>query len=138
MNLKKVFNFIKEKRGYDYPFMYKLINRLPLSEDELNVSGNLDLNNTKITSLPDNFYVSGSVYLNSSNITSLPNNLKVGDSLYLSNTKITSLPNNLKVGGYLILNNTPISEKYTEEEIKKMIEDKGGFVKETNFLVFMI
>jgi hypothetical protein len=52
----------------------------------------------------------------------------VGGSLYLSNTEITSLPDGLKVGGGLSLRNTPLSEKYTEEEIRKMIEDKGGNV----------
>jgi hypothetical protein len=44
-------------------------------------------------------------------------------------TKITSLPNNLTVGGYLYLYYTPLAEKYTKEEIKRMIEDKGGKVR---------
>ena len=55
--------------------------------------------------------------------------LKVGGRLDLNSTKITSLPDGLKVGGYLYLPNTPLSEKYTKEEIRKMIEDKGGEVK---------
>jgi len=33
------------------------------------------------------------------------------------------------VGGNLDLENTPLSEKYTEEQIKQIIEDNGGYVK---------
>ena len=29
MNLKKIFEFLKEKRGYNYPVIYKLINGIP-------------------------------------------------------------------------------------------------------------
>ena len=56
MNLEKLFDFIKEKRGYDYPVKYKLINNIPLSKDELIINGDLDLDGTNITSLPDNLY----------------------------------------------------------------------------------
>ena len=76
--------------------------------------GDLDLGNTPITSLPDNLSVRG--------------------NLYLYNTPITSLPNNLKVGGGLNLRNTPLSKKYTKEQIKQMIEDKGGYVKENIYI----
>ena len=34
MNLEKVFNFIKEKKGYDVPTLYKLLNDIPLPDDE--------------------------------------------------------------------------------------------------------
>jgi len=93
------------------------------------VEGNLNLCDAKITSLPDNLKVGGYLFLEKTNITSLPDNLHVGWSLELSFTNITSLPDNLHVGGSLDLYNTPISKTYTEEEIRKMIEDKGGYVK---------
>jgi len=64
--------------------------------------GNLDLNGTNITSLPDDLTVDGSLYLEGTNITSLPDNLTVGGSLYLKGTNITSLPSNLTVGGEII------------------------------------
>ena len=134
MNLEKVFEFIKEKRGYDYPVIYKLLNGIPLSDDELNVSGDLNLRESKITSLPDNLKVGGNLDLPCTDITSLPDNLKVGGDLNLIRTKITSLPDNLHVGGYLFLENTPLSKRYTEEEIRKMIEDRGGFVKWSIFV----
>jgi len=91
--------------------------------------GNLDLNDTPITSLPDNLEVGGGLYLSGTPITSLPDNLEVRGDLNLSGTKITSLPDNLKVGGYLDLDNTPISKKYTNEEIKNIIIQQGGDIK---------
>jgi hypothetical protein len=93
------------------------------------VEGRLDLRGTNITSLPDNLHVGGTLNLSNTKITSLPDNLHVGWSLDLSFTKITSLPDNLHVGGSLYLQYTPISKRYSIEEIRKMIEDKGGFVK---------
>jgi hypothetical protein len=69
----------------------------------------LDLENTPITSLPDNLRVNGSLWLNNTQITSLPDNLRVNGSLWLTNTPITSLPDNLTVKGYLDLSNTPIT-----------------------------
>ena len=64
--------------------------------------GNLDLRNSRVTSLPDGLKVPGNLMLNHTPITSLPDNLTVGDSLYLSGTKITSLPDNLTIGGQII------------------------------------
>ena len=115
MNLEKVFNFIKQKRGYNYPIKYKLLNGLPLSDDELYVEGDLDLNFSKITSLPDNLHVNGYLYI------------------YFS--KIASIPDNLEVEGFLDIHNTPLSKNYRnrEEEIRKMIEDKGGYVQSRIF-----
>ena len=79
--------------------------------DKLNIkfSKDLYLNNTKITSLPDNLSVGGYLDLSNTKITSLPDNLSVGKYLDLNNTKITSLPDNLSVGGYLDLSNTKIT-----------------------------
>jgi hypothetical protein len=76
----------------------------------------------------------GDLNLRNTPITSLPDNLKVGGYLYLENTKITSLPDNLSVGGSLNLGNTPLSKKYTKEQIKQMIEDNGGYVKENIYI----
>ena len=97
--------------------------------DNLTVGGNLNLPNTPITSLPNNLKVEGYLYLYNTKITSLPDNLTVGGDLDLSNAPITSLPDNLTVRGDLFLRDTPLSEKYTEDEIREMIEDKGGYVQ---------
>jgi len=74
-----------------------------------NVAGELDLNNTKITSLPEGLSVGGGLYLSRTKITSLPEGLSVGGELYLAGTKITSLPEGLSVGGGLYLFNTKIT-----------------------------
>jgi hypothetical protein len=97
--------------------------------DNLKAGGSLDLGHTQITSLPDNLQVRGSLYLYDTQITSLPDNLQVGGNLSLYDTPITSLPDNLKVGGNLDLENTPLSQNHTREEIRQMIEDKGGFIR---------
>ena len=73
------------------------------------VRGNLDLSNTKITSLGNLEYVGGYLYLTNTKITSLGNLEYVGGYLYLSNTKITSLGNLKSVGGNLSLRDTNIT-----------------------------
>ena len=98
--------------------------------------GDLDLRNTPIISLPNNLTkVGGLLDLSGTPITSLPDNLtKVEGDLDLTNSLITSLPDNLKVGGHLNLRKTPLSTKYSKDEIRKMIEDKGGDVKGDIFI----
>lgn len=130
MNIEKVFDFIKEKRGYDYPFIYKLVKGLPVSEDELNIEGHLRLGDTGVSFLPDNLNVHGFLSLTRlSKITHLPNNLTVHDDLYMNHTNIETIPNNLKVSGDLHLLYTPLSKKFGREAIRKIIEDKGGSIR---------
>lgn len=97
--------------------------------DGLEVGGNFYLIGASIQSLPNGLKVGGDFWLNNTHIQSLPNGLEVVKNLDLSGTPIQSLPNGLKVGGDLSLRNTPLSKKYTEEEIRKIIEDKGGFIE---------
>jgi hypothetical protein len=123
---KKIQQYIKDGSKGDLDLGNTPITSLP---DNLNMGGDLNLANTPITSLPDNLNMGGDLNLYNTKITSLPDNLSVGGNLYLENTKITSLPDNLNVGGGLYLGNTPLSKKYTKEQIKQMIEDKGGYVK---------
>ena len=126
MNLETVFEFIKEKRGYDIPIMYKLLNGLPLTDDELEVEDALDLYDTPIESLPDNLDVSFYVMLTKSKIKKLPNNLTVGWYLDIEDTMISEIPENLFVGGDFILINTPLAEKYDSDEIYELVIKKGG------------
>ena len=46
----------------------------------------------------------------------------------------TMTPEDLHVGGFLNLKDTKIAEKYSAEEIRKMIEDTGGSVKGTIYV----
>jgi hypothetical protein len=73
------------------------------------INGNLNLRETKITSLPAGLKVGGSLDLSRTPITSLPHGLQVGDDLFLNSTPITSLPDDLKVGGNLFIDGTPIT-----------------------------
>jgi hypothetical protein len=93
------------------------------------VKGTLYLANSKVTSLPDNLQVDGELFLYESPIKFLPDNLMVGTNLNLYGTLVESIPNNLKVKGNLDIENTPLAKKYTSEEIRKIIEDKGGYIK---------
>ena len=71
----------------------------------------------------------GDLDLGETPITSLPNGLKVGGNLDLSYTNITTLPNGLEIKGNIHLRYTPLSKKYSKDQIKQMIEDGGGYVR---------
>ena len=101
---------------------------MPLSEDELNVEGDLDFTGTYLNTLPDNLTVNGFLDLYESSIKSLPDNLMV-DGMSISYTNLNSLPNNLYINGPFYLVMTPLSKKYSIEKIRKIIEEKGGYVK---------
>ena len=88
--------------------------------------GDLNLQNTPITTLPNGLTVGGNLHLSNTQITTLPNGLTVGGNLDLYNTPITTLPNGLTVGGNLDLEDTPISKKYSKEEIRKMVPGVKG------------
>ena len=127
MNIEKLFEFIKERRGYDYPLRYKLLNGIELTEGDLTVNGDLNLILYKLSSLPDNLRVKGDMWLDySDRIFSLPDNLHVGGNLSIEFTDISSIPNNLYVGGNFGVRYTPLAELYTKEQILKMIDVKGG------------
>jgi len=126
-NIYNFFRFLEKKEGTETPIGVKFIYAPnELTDEELNVEGDLDLANTPLTSLPDNLQVGNGLYLQNTPITSLPDNLSVGISLHLFGTSISSIPSNLKVEFHLYLRQTPLSRKYDEEQIRKMIEDKGG------------
>ena len=129
-NIYNLFKFLEKKKGTKTPLKVKLVYAPEeITDEDLNVEGYLYLSNTKITSLPDGLQVGGGLDLINTKITSLPDNLSVGGYLNLAYNKLTSLPDNLKVGGALYLRETPLAEKYTKEEIRKMIEGKGGYIK---------
>ena len=129
-NIYNLFKFLEKNKGTKTPIGIKFIYAPDeLTDEDLNVEGDLDLAGSSITSLPDNLQVGKGLYLNNTKITSLPDNLSVGGYLILFDTLISSIPSNLKVGNNLDLRLTPLAEKYTEEEIRKMVKDKGGYIK---------
>lgn len=106
------------------------LNNTPISSlpQGLKVGGDLDLSDSKITSLPQGLEVGGGLNLSYTKITSLPQDLEVGGYLDLDDTPITSLPQGLKVGRGLYLTNTPLSKKYTKEQIKQMCPGVKGVI----------
>jgi hypothetical protein len=91
------------------------------------VNGDLSLHHCeKLTSLGNLQSVNGGLDLSYTEITSLGNLQSVngGLDLYKCN-QLTSLGNLQSVNGFLDLRNTPISEKYSEEEIRQMVNVKG-------------
>ena len=81
-------------------------------DDDLNIyfRGNLDLQRTRITKLPNNLKVGGWLNLEGTSIRELPDNLRVKGGLNLQRTQITKLPDNLRVGGYLDARETQIKK----------------------------
>jgi len=146
--LKNIFNFLEKEDNKNAPFLWKLQNNIPLTKEQLNIDGNLNLENSKITSLPEGLKVDGYLSLAYSKIEelpkglevdgdldlygcakleSLPEGLYVGGALFLNNcNKLKSLPKGLKVDGGLNITYTSLT-KYSEEELRKMI--KPGFVR---------
>jgi hypothetical protein len=92
----------------------------------ISVGGDLDLLNTSIESLGNLTSVGGWLDLRNEPIESLGNLHSVGGWLALKNTPIVSLGNLTSVGGSLDLRYTPLSEKYTEEEIRQMVNVGGS------------
>jgi len=118
--LKKIFTFLEEEENKDKPFMLKLMNNEPLTDEELFVEGDLDLTFINIISLPKGLKVDGNLFLGDSSIKSLPEGLQVGGNLNIRNTPIQLLPKGLKVWGRLFIKNTPLT-KYSTEELRQMV-----------------
>lgn len=96
-----IFQFLQDNKGKKVPLLYKLLNNLPLTKDDLFIDGDLNLMYSEITYLPDNLTVNGRLILYQTKIKSLPNNLRVKTWLNIENTDISVLPDDLYVGNDL-------------------------------------
>ena len=95
--LKRIFNFLEEKEEHKVPFIWKLINDIPITEKDLDFEGDLILTYSDIESLPEGLNVRGDLDLFGSKLASLPEGLKVRGYLDLRYSSIESLPKGLKV-----------------------------------------
>jgi hypothetical protein len=118
-----------ERRG-NPPYM--ITDDLDLSYNEIedlgnltSVGGNMYLGGSKIKTLGNLTSVGGDLFLGNSNIESLGNLTSVGGYLTLYVSNIKSLGNLTSVGGDLNLFSTPLSNKYSEDEIRSMVEVGG-------------
>ena len=131
--IEKMFNFLKEKEGRELPKKWverlKLIKELETHPDDLQYryNGNLSLFRSNITKLPNDLFVNGFLSLiNCKEIRNLPDKLHVEGNLSIPDTNISELPNKLYVGRNFSIANTPLAEKYTDEEIRKIVASTGG------------
>jgi len=109
---------------------YNLQKFLKLKGNPLySIGGDLFLWKTPIKSLGNLTSVGGDVELRGTGIESFGNLTSVGGNLDLEGTMIESFENLTYVGGYLDLENTPISEKYSEKEIRQMVNIGGHIYK---------
>ena len=109
----KIFN-------YDWDLLMSFLNKR--GNPKWKMMGNLNLsNNEDVTDLNNLMSVEGYLDLGGTPIISLGNLESIGGGLDLRFSKIESLGNLKTVGGYLDLTATPISKKYTEKEIRQMV-----------------
>jgi hypothetical protein len=97
-----------------------------LTDEGLILKDDLDLRGTNIQSLGSLKSINGGLDLFDSEIKSLGNLQYVGNWLNLRGTKIESLGNLKFVEGNLHLRETPLARKYTEKEIRQMVNVGGG------------
>jgi len=123
-NVKPNINWVSDKLNIDITIVVNNdITNLP---NNLNIESGLLIFNKFIEFLPNNLTVNGELDASGSNLKNLGNDLKV-NVLDISNTSISEIPNNLQVKT-LIISNTFFSERYTEDELSKLIKEKGGAV----------
>ena len=105
---------------------------------QTHIEGDLDLRDTKITSLGNLKSVGGSLYLNGTNVTSLGNLRSVGGYLDLGGTKITSLGNLESVGGFLDLYNTNITSLGNLKSVGGYLSLRGTKITSLGKLKFVV
>jgi len=150
---KKILEFLEKednkKHKYKDTFMWKLKFDEPITKEDLNIKGSLNLEFTTVTSLPnglrvqgdlslfasaiktlpEGLYVKGSLDVSHTYIESLPDNLYVGGDLWFKYSNIGEIPKNLYVGGELDIEETPLAKKYTDAEIRRNKNLNNGSFK---------
>ncbi len=108
--VKNFFKFL-EGKGKEIPFKLKFTH-FPeeIKPEDLNVTGDLDLSWLPIKTLPEVLNVGG--FLNLNHCTSL-----------------VSLPEVLNVGGDLYVDEKLLGKYGGKDNVRKFIEDNGGYVK---------
>ena len=107
--LKNIFYFLEGKYGARTPWLWRYMNNMPLTKEDLIVNVNFELNNSKLTSLPEGLDFKNTFFIKECiNLTSLPKGLKVGRDLALIDCpNLMYLPEGLKVGREFLLRKCP-------------------------------
>jgi len=112
---------------------YTVDGSLFLRNSDINSIGNLysvqsvlDLGQNPIESLGVLKFVGRDLRLDGTNVSSLGDLEMVGNDLYAFSSSLESLGNLKSVGNDLWLKNTPIAEKYTEDQIREMVDVNGN------------
>jgi len=131
--LKRIFYFLEENEQQNPPFLWKWKNEIPLTEEDLDINGDLDLTYSNIESLPEGLKIDGDLILNyCENISSLPEGLLVRGNLILEECiNLSSLPKGLKVGGTLYIFASPLGE-YSNSQLRNMVGD-GGYLERIHY-----
>lgn len=108
--MNNIFQFLENKKGKKILLEIKLLNKIPLSKEDLVYNDDLELTFSNITYLPDNLVVNGYLILLANEIIKkLPNNLTINGDLNLYGSIIEKIPKKLKVYGDLNLFGCEIS-----------------------------
>ena len=95
--------------------------------------GDLDLNQLAIDKLPDELkYIGGNLFIIGTNIETFPDNLRIDGYVYADGSELKKIPNNLFIRGNIYTYHTPLSDMYTNDEIRNLIIDRGGYVRYVN------
>lgn len=86
-------------------------------DGDLTWKGNLYLDNTQITRLPDGLTVWGYLSMEDTPITKLPENLTINKTLYIRDTPIKRLPDSLSVGEVVIDRKLDYIPKHLKDKI---------------------
>ena len=70
--IKNIIHFLEDNEG-KRSFLWKLLNDEPLTDEELNIKGDLDLNYTGIRTLPKGLKVGGALIIVRTNFTNFSN-----------------------------------------------------------------
>jgi hypothetical protein len=126
IELQKIREYVKKGSKDSLDLSNSKLTKLP---DELvKVGSVLDIKGSKIADLNNIRYISDYLMAYNSELKTLPDNFHCRGYVNCAESLINEIPNNLKIEGSLYLRDTPLSKKYTKEQIRKMIEDKGGYV----------
>ena len=131
-NIVKLFSFLEKQTGKKLSLSKRLQLGLPVSEEELDIKGDLSLANAKglnLIRLPDNIRITGSLFLAGSSLLKLPNNLTVGRNLNISYTEIREIPESLKVGSGLYMESCPIEKIPDNLQINEIIHAPNSKLK---------